>query len=271
MLTEANTKAADTELSSRHVHQGIKVSWHNPCIISDLPRLNLPHTMQIGMIGHSGKWIFHFMKMHKRLNKNNAIWLPVPAYQDITPRDILDEELSQWNGKEMKEMSRYLLRVVTQSLRGGSPAQHRILNNPIECPRALLKVYMYARYNSHDDATLSYMEDPLHCSHSFKDVFFLRQAGNKSKIKTNALTIELVKKQNVDKDTTAENWTPYKRQRKMNAWRDYISHEIDGFKELDAKFNFPKIHLMSHWVQQITRYGARPQYSAKWHQHTQKR
>jgi len=78
--------------------------------------------MQIGMLDHLKKWIFHFMKTHERLDNYNAIWLSVPAYHDLTPQTKSYEEVSQWNGKEMKEMSRYLLRVVTQSLRGGSPA-----------------------------------------------------------------------------------------------------------------------------------------------------
>jgi hypothetical protein len=73
----------------------------------------------------------------------------------------------------MKEMSRYLLGVVTQSLRGGSPAQHPILNRTIECIRALLQFYMYAQYTSHDDATFSYMEDSYCHYHSFKGVFLL--------------------------------------------------------------------------------------------------
>jgi len=42
----------------------------------------------------------------------------------------------------------------------------------------------------------------------------------------------------------------------MNGWCDYISHEMDVSKEFDADFNFPKIRLMSHWVEQIHRYGA---------------
>jgi len=90
--------------------------------VSDLPKPDLLHTMQIGMLDHLKKWIFHFMKMHERLDNYNAIWLSVPAYHDLTPQTKSYEEVSQWNGKEMKEMSRYLLRVVTQSLRGGSPA-----------------------------------------------------------------------------------------------------------------------------------------------------
>jgi len=115
-----------------------------PCIVSDLPKPDLLHTMQIGMLDYLQKWIFHFMNTHERLDKYNAIWLSVPAYHDLTPKTKLYEEVSQWNGKEMKEMSRYLLGVVTQSLRGGSPAQRPIIHRAIECTRALLEFYMYA-------------------------------------------------------------------------------------------------------------------------------
>jgi len=79
-----------------------------------------------------------------------------------------------------------------------------------------------------------------------------------------------VKKQKVDEETNAETWTPSKKRHKMNAWRDYISHEIDISKELDADFNFPKIHLMSHWAEQVRRYGALQLYSAEKHEQAHK-
>ena len=146
--------------------------------------------MQIGMLDHLQKSIFHFMKTQERLDKYNAIWLSVPAYHDLTPKDKSYEEVSQWNGREMNEMSRYLLGVVTQSLQGGNPAQRRIFNCAIEFTRALLEFYMYAQYKSHDDATLSYMEDALHRVHTFKDVFLLGRAGKKAKAKANAQRTE---------------------------------------------------------------------------------
>jgi len=39
--------------------------------------------------------------------------------------------------------------------------------------------------------------------------------------------------------------------REMNTWQDDICHKIDISRELDADFNFLKIHLMSHWVKKI--------------------
>jgi len=125
---------------------------------------------------------------------------------------------------------------------------------------------MYARYKSHDDATLGYMEDALCRFHTFKDVFLLGRAGRRAKAKANALRTELVKKRKVDKEKNVETWTPSKKRREMNAWRDYIGHERDVSKELDADFNFPKIHLMSHWVKPIRPYRALQQYSTERHE-----
>jgi len=97
----------------------------------------LLHTLQIGTLDHLQMMIFHFMKTQDGLDKYNAIWLSVPAYHDLTPKNKSYEEVSQWNGKEIKEMRRYLLGVVTQSLQGGSPAQHPIINRAIEYTRVV--------------------------------------------------------------------------------------------------------------------------------------
>ena len=141
--------------------------------MSDLLKPALLHTMLISMLDHLQKWIFHFMKTHEPLQKCNAIWLSVPAYHDLTPITKSYEEVSQWNGKEMKEMSRYLLGVVTQSLQEGSPTQRPIFNRAFECTLAFIEFSMYAQYKSHDDATLTYMEDTLQCFLTFRDVFLL--------------------------------------------------------------------------------------------------
>jgi hypothetical protein len=41
--------------------------------VSDLPKPDLLHTTQMGMLDHLQKRIFHCMKTHERLNKYNAI------------------------------------------------------------------------------------------------------------------------------------------------------------------------------------------------------
>jgi hypothetical protein len=62
MLSDTNTKAANADLSSCHVHRGLNVFRHIPCIKSDLSKPDLLHTMQNGMLYHLQNWIFRLMK-----------------------------------------------------------------------------------------------------------------------------------------------------------------------------------------------------------------
>jgi len=105
----------------------------------------------------------------------------------------------------------------------------------------------------------------LHCFHTIKDVFLLVRAGKKAKAKANALRTDLVMKRKVTDETTAGTWTQCKKRRKITRWRYSISHEIYVFEVLDADLTILKMHMMSHRVKQICRYGALQQYSAGRH------
>jgi hypothetical protein len=73
MVSNANTKAVDTELTAGNDHQGFILFEQIPCIVSDLQKSDLFHTMQIGILDHFQNWRFHISKTHERLDKNNAI------------------------------------------------------------------------------------------------------------------------------------------------------------------------------------------------------
>jgi len=90
------------------------MSPYIPCIVSDLPKANLPHTMQIGMHDDLPRWIFHLVKTRKWLDQYTAVWLSVPADHDLTPKNKSYEEVSQRNGEEMEQMSWNLLGPVIQ-------------------------------------------------------------------------------------------------------------------------------------------------------------
>jgi hypothetical protein len=69
--------------------------------MSDLPIPDHLHTMQISMLESLQKYIFHIMKTHAWLAKNNGIWLPVPDYDDLKIQTNTYEAVSHRNGKEM--------------------------------------------------------------------------------------------------------------------------------------------------------------------------
>jgi len=78
--------------------------------------------------------------------------------------------------------------------------------------------------------------------------------------------MELWKKRKVNEETYDQTWMLSKKPRELKLWRDYINHKIDVAKELDADFNFRKIHLMSHWVELIRWHRALQQNSSDRHE-----
>jgi hypothetical protein len=52
MLSDANSKAADAEISWRHVHRGFNVFQPILCIVNELRNPHFLYTMPIGMLDH---------------------------------------------------------------------------------------------------------------------------------------------------------------------------------------------------------------------------
>jgi len=130
----------------------------------------------------------------------------------------------------------------------------------------MFDLYMYGWSESHNEATLSYMEDAVHPFLSFKDVVLIAQAGHSAKPEANVQLTELLTKWKEDEETNAATLTPSKKRHDMNALWNYYSHEVDVSKEFVSNFNFPKKHLISHSVKYICWYRSFQQYSAKKHE-----
>jgi hypothetical protein len=64
----------------------------------------------------------------------------------------------------------------------------------MECTGAVLEFNKYAQYTSHDDATLSYLEDAFCSFHSINDVLLLGRASKKIKATVNNPRTALLKK-----------------------------------------------------------------------------
>jgi hypothetical protein len=56
--------AADAKLSSHHIPQGFNVFHYIFCVMNNLPKPNLYHTMQIHILHPPHKWTIHLMKLH---------------------------------------------------------------------------------------------------------------------------------------------------------------------------------------------------------------
>jgi hypothetical protein len=88
----------------------------------------------------------------------------------VQPQKVYGE-VSSWQGKEIKVMSRFLVALLRSALRTPSSSQRGVFNKALECCRALVEFYFYAQYESYDEETLGLMDEALKRFHTFKRVF----------------------------------------------------------------------------------------------------
>jgi len=257
-----NTTHSIADLKSRNVNAGFNILWCLESIVSDLPKPDLLHTMQIGMLKHLLAWLQDFLKQHKRLELFNDIWLSVPAYLDMSKPRCAYEEVSRWNGGEIKTMTRFLVGVTRNALRNPNPAQKAPFESAIECTRSLVEFYMYCQYDSHDDDTLNLMDDSLRCFHTTKGVFLQFRAGKRLAAEAKDRRTELCAERDAELKANFHKSAAH-RQRIRETWKTIIESEMAEYIEEGSDFNFPKIHLMQHFREQVQRFGSLKQWSTE--------
>ena len=261
-LWEQDTPQSIADLKSRNVNPGFNILWGLESVTSLLPKPDLLHTMQIGMLKHLLGWLQEFLKQHKRLELFNDIWLSVPAYLDMSKPRCAYEEVSRWNGGEIKTMTRFLVGVTRNTLRNPNSAQKALFESAVECTRSLVEFYMYCQYDSHDTDTLNLMEDALRRFHHTKWVFLQYRAGKRLTAEARDKRIELCAERDTELKAN-QNKSAAHRQRIRDAWKAIIDSEMAEFIEEGSDFNFPKIHLMQHFREQIQQFGSLKQWSTE--------
>jgi hypothetical protein len=117
--------------------------WLLVCDLADLPKPDILHTVQLGMLKHLLDWIHDFLRKYDRLASFNAIWLSIQSYLNMTRRTKVYEEISQCTGKELKTISRFRVSCLESALSGASNSERPVFEKAILCTRALCDFYMY--------------------------------------------------------------------------------------------------------------------------------
>jgi len=118
------------------------VLWRLQCNPTELPKPDLLHTIQVGMLKHLLLWIMSFLKLHHRLALFNSLWMTIPSYLSMTQPKKSFEEIVQWTGGEYKKMSHFLVGCLANSLHRPSNSECSAFEQVILCVRGLCELYM---------------------------------------------------------------------------------------------------------------------------------
>jgi len=116
------------------------------------------------------------------------------------------------------------------------------------------------QYSSHTDHTVSYMQRSLHVFHETKDVFQRFRAGKKAKRAAAEAHKSLLQEQ-TEVLASAQHLTAVEKG-KVRQGNTLERRELaDEILREGAHYNFPKIHLISHYAELIPKFGALGQFS----------
>lgn len=237
----------------------------NPC---DIVRPDLLHNMYLGNLEYLMEWIEGFLTVHNRLSAFDDVWFNISRYPgNCTPQKPY-RYLTQVQGKEMRAIHQIILGVFTASLRRKTDlpkptgAQDQEFKRAIEAVRYLTDFGLLARYRSHTDSTVGYMTTYLRRFHRCKDVFLRYRAGKKARNRADAISKELTE-EFASRKASEIPLTGVKRARVLQDEQEERAYRIAEALEDDSDFNFPKMHMLLHYVDQIKQYGSLPQYSTE--------
>jgi len=118
---------------------------------------------------------------------------------------------------------------------------------------------MMAQYRSHTVETISYMEDYLDTFHKMKDIFLEFRVTKRIRAKIDEQRREL----RYDRPKTREHIAPSKRRRMRDAEREEETERRMDLIFCEPHFNFIKMHLLSHFCDDIRQFGNIPMYSTE--------
>jgi len=217
------------------------------------------HTVYLGLFKHMMDWIQGFLKKHGRAQAFDDAWKALPPYPGFFVPKKAYREVTQWQGKEMRNLGRCLLGVLAVALRQPDSAQVLPFKHALGCIRALVDFHMMAQYRSHTPETLAYMEQYLNQFHKTKEIFLEFRVSKRTRAKVDEQRREL-------RHQRAQVNQPVSTSERRRVRGDDRAEENDRRMDLihtESHFNFIKMHLLCHFHDHVRQFGNIPMYSTE--------
>ena len=230
-------------------------------VFTGLSRLEIPllfkpdilHNIYLGLFKHLMKWIEDFLKKHGRQELFDNVWKSLPPYPGFFVLKKAYREVTQWQGKVMRNLGRCILGVFASSLRSPTPAQQSPFADAIQCVRAFVDFTLMAQYRSHTEDTLEYMEQYLHDFHRYKVVFQKFRSTKKTRQEADANDEQL--RLNLKQEFREAGQMPaVKRRRLLDESRLEQTDKREEILWNKSHFNFIKLHLLVHYCSHVRKF-----------------
>ena len=132
---------------------------------ADLHKPDLLHNIYLCLFKHMMEWVEGFLKKHKRQQAFDDAWKELQPYPEFKVPKRAHCEVTQWQGKEMLNLSRCISAVLASALRNLNSSQYQDFKMALKCIGALVDFSLMTQYHSHTPDTLPYIESYLQTFH----------------------------------------------------------------------------------------------------------
>jgi len=215
--------------------------------------------MYLGLFKNMLDWIKAFLKKHRRLQAFDAVWkalLPYPGF--LVPKKAY-REVTEWQGKGIRNLGRFIQGVLAVALRQPGGAQPIPFKCALRCVRALVDFNMMAQYRSHTADTIAYMEGCLDQFHRMKDLFLEFRVTKRTRAKVDKQRKEIrCQTALIGEGVATSQWC-----RMRDDDRDEEDELCLDMFHGESHFNFIEMYLLSHFCDHVRQFGNIPMYSTE--------
>ena len=230
---------------------------------ADLHKPDLLHNIYLHLFKHMMEWVKGFLKKHKRQQAFDDAWKEIPPYPGFSVPKKAYREVTQWQGKEMRNLSRCISAVLASALRNPDSSQHHDFQIALKCVSALVDFSLMAQYRSHTPDTLSYLERYLLTFHQTKDIFLEFRTSKATRAEANRQDRELRELIANERAHEIRRTSAAKRRRQADQERLQRVNQRADLIRRENHFNFIKMHYLSHFSSHVRRFGSISMYSTK--------
>jgi len=145
--TNSGSESANDHVTSDNLGIGQNIFHRlNWVSASDLYKPDMLNPIYLGLFKNMMDRIEGVLKKHRRLQAFDDVWKTLPPYPGLLILKKAYREFTQWQGKEMRNLGRCILGVLTVALGQPGGAQAIPFKRAHECVRALVDFNMLAQY-----------------------------------------------------------------------------------------------------------------------------
>ena len=156
----------------------------------------------------------------------------------------------------MRNLVKVILPCFAASVRRPNAAARTIFTKALTYVRSIVDFTLMSQYTSHTDETIEYLEQYLKAFHDHKDVFkeYRGDKSNARKVREVTARIRGENGEVLNQHRLAGS-TAAKRRRIADEQRHNLDGLVADIYDEDVDFNFVMIHLLSHFRDDIQRFG----------------